>query len=75
MTKKIKPKDGGNSPKNVACIDLFCGAGGLTHGLISEGIKVVAGIDLDKSCEHPFEANNKAKFLTKDVSKVSVSER
>ena len=29
----------------LACIDLFCGAGGLTHGLISEGVPVVAGID------------------------------
>ena len=25
---------------DVACVDLFCGAGGLTHGLISEGVRV-----------------------------------
>ena len=29
----------------LACVDLFCGAGGLTHGLISAGVPVVAGVD------------------------------
>ena len=33
--------------KKIACVDLFCGAGGLTHGFVKEGIPVVAGIDLD----------------------------
>ena len=38
----------------VACIDLFCGAGGLTHGLIQAGIPVVAGIDVDEpTCDVP----------------------
>jgi len=27
---------------NVAAVDLFCGIGGLTHGLIKVGIPVVA---------------------------------
>ena len=31
--------------RDVAFIDLFCGAGGLTHGLIKAGVPVVAGID------------------------------
>jgi DNA (cytosine-5)-methyltransferase 1 len=56
---------------DVACVDLFCGAGGLTHGLISEGIKVVAGIDVDEACRHPFEANNAARFINKDVGQLS----
>ena len=34
----------------VACVDLFCGAGGLTHGLLLEGIPVVAGFDVDSAC-------------------------
>lgn len=55
----------------VACVDLFCGAGGLTHGLISENIKVVAGIDVDEACRHPFEANNAARFINKDVEHLS----
>ncbi len=56
---------------DVACIDLFCGAGGLTHGLISEGIKVVAGIDVDEACRHPFEANNAARFINEDVGQLA----
>ncbi|MGE3419122.1 MAG: DNA cytosine methyltransferase [Bradyrhizobium sp.] len=55
----------------MACVDLFCGAGGLTHGLISEGIKVVAGIDVDEACRHPFETNNAALFIKEDVGRVS----
>ncbi len=56
---------------DVACVDLFCGAGGLTHGLISEGISVVAGIDVDEACRHPFEANNAARFIKEDVGSLT----
>ncbi len=55
---------------DVACVDLFCGAGGLTHGLIMEGIRVVAGIDVDEACRHPFEANNAACFINEDVGRL-----
>ena len=55
----------------VACIDLFCGAGGLTHGLISAGVRVVAGIDVDPACQYPFEANNAARFVDHDVSRLT----
>jgi DNA (cytosine-5)-methyltransferase 1 len=52
----------------VSCVDLFCGAGGLTHGLVLEGIDVTAGIDLDAICHHPFEENNfGATFYRRDV--------
>lgn len=54
----------------LACIDLFCGAGGLTHGFVKEGLPVVAGIDLDPACRYPYEANNNAKFIEADVSTV-----
>lgn len=57
--------------KDVTCIDLFCGAGGLTHGLQKEGINVVAGVDIEESCRHPFEFNNDAIFIKEDISKVS----
>lgn len=56
---------------NIACIDLFCGAGGLTHGLKLEGLNVVAGIDVDEACRHPFESNNGAAFINDDVSKLN----
>lgn len=60
--------------REVACIDLFCGAGGLTHGLIRAGIPVVAGIDIDTACRYPFETNNDARFITKDIKRVAASE-
>lgn len=56
---------------NLACIDLFCGAGGLSHGLILEGIPVLAGIDVDPACHHPFEANNEALFIEENVSRTN----
>lgn len=55
----------------VACVDLFCGAGGLTHGLTSEGINVVAGIDVDEACRHPYESNNAARFINEDVGSLT----
>lgn len=57
----------------VACVDLFCGVGGLTHGLVSAGVPVVAGIDVDPACRYPFEANNDARFIEQDVSQVKPS--
>lgn len=56
-----------NSP--VSAVDLFCGAGGLTHGLMRAGIKVEAGIDIDTLARHAFEANNPgAVFCDWDLS-------
>jgi DNA (cytosine-5)-methyltransferase 1 len=57
--------------KKIKCVDLFCGAGGLTHGFQLEGIDVVAGIDLDPACRFPYEANNNSKFIQSDVSKIT----
>jgi DNA (cytosine-5)-methyltransferase 1 len=60
--------------KDVVCVDLFCGAGGLTHGLISAGVKVVAGVDSDQICRHPYEANHKGiAFHKADVAALKVS--
>jgi DNA (cytosine-5)-methyltransferase 1 len=58
----------------ISCVDLFCGAGGLTHGFVLEGLPVVAGIDLDPACKFPYEANNNANFIERDVSKVTGEE-
>ncbi|MFG0642869.1 DNA cytosine methyltransferase [Delftia sp. WSY_22] len=52
----------------IEAIDLFCGAGGLTRGLLDAGIQVKAGFDVEESCRHAYEANNGgAKFFNKDV--------
>lgn len=58
----------------ISCLDLFCGAGGLSHGFMLEGLPVVAGIDMDPACRFPYETNNKAKFIEKDIKKVSSQE-
>lgn len=62
------------SIQKIRCVDLFCGAGGLTHGFVLEGLDVVAGIDLDAACRYPYEANNDALFLEKDVAKLTAKE-
>src|ERR1700676_2183606 len=58
----------------ISCIDLFCGLGGLTHGLIRGGIHVKAGVDIDSTCKFPYEQNNNAKFLERDVRKLNNSD-
>lgn len=58
----------------ISCVDLFCGAGGLTHGFVLEGLPVVAGIDMDPSCRFPYEANNHAKFIERDISTITAKE-
>ncbi|GIX10686.1 MAG: cytosine-specific methyltransferase [Elioraea sp.] len=57
---------------HVSAVDLFCGVGGLTHGLRLEGIEVVAGFDLDPACAYPFEANNDGtNFVLADVAELA----
>lgn len=58
----------------IKCIDLFCGVGGLTHGLRRGGIDVVAGIDIDPTCRFPYEANNDSMFIERDVTEISAAE-
>lgn len=46
-------------PKFLA-FDFFCGAGGMTHGLIQAGFHVVAGIDNETACETTYSQNRNA---------------
>ncbi len=57
----------------ISAVDLFCGVGGLTHGLILGGIDVRAGIDLDEACRFPYESNNDAVFRSADVKELSAA--
>ncbi len=52
----------------ASVVDVFCGAGGLAHGLLLEGLPIAAGMDLDEACRYPFETNNYAPFLRRDVA-------
>jgi DNA (cytosine-5)-methyltransferase 1 len=58
----------------ITCVDLFCGLGGLTHGLMRKGIKVAGGVDSDARCRFPYEHNNDAIFVEQDVRKLSAAE-
>jgi DNA (cytosine-5)-methyltransferase 1 len=72
---KFKPIVGNVTSKVPATVvDLFCGAGGLSHGFHLKGFNVVAGIDSDEHCRHAFEHNNKAIFIRRDVSKLEAWE-
>lgn len=60
---------------SVACVDLFCGVGGLTHGLLSAGVPVVAGVDLDENCRYAYETNNTgAAFHARDIAELKAAE-
>ncbi|WP_077296632.1 DNA cytosine methyltransferase [Virgibacillus pantothenticus] len=58
----------------INAVDLFCGLGGLTHGLQKTGINVVAGIDIEETCEFPYEKNNNSYFICKDIKEMSSDE-
>ena len=59
----------------VSAIDAFCGVGGLSYGLMSAGVEVVAGIDVDGSCRYPFETNiSGAQFFERDICEVKPKE-
>lgn len=55
----------------ASVIDLFCGAGGLAYGFKKAKFRLACGIDLDPACRYPFEKNNQAPFLEKDVTEIS----
>ena len=55
-------------------MDLFCGVGGLTYGLRQAGINVVAGLDIDERCRYPFEENNDARFISKNIREFTSAE-
>lgn len=65
---KIKQK------RKIYAVDLFCGAGGLTHGLLKAGVDVRLGVDIDPACKYPYVANNTSDFLLKSVEEIQTSE-
>ena len=56
--------------KKIVAIDLFCGVGGLTHGLIKAGIDVRAGIDNDGTCKFAYEKNNSSEFIKESIRNI-----
>lgn len=58
----------------VEVVDLFCGIGGLSYGMKTKGFDILAGYDLDKTCQYAYETNNEAKFYYQDIKKVAAEE-
>lgn len=51
-------------------IDLFCGIGGLTRGLIDAGLDVIAGFDIDPTCQYTYEHNNHVPYHIQNIREV-----
>lgn len=50
---------------------MFCGIGGLSYGMFSEGFNIIAGFDIDETCRYAYETNNKAIFFNQDIHTVT----
>lgn len=64
----------GLKPIKASVVDLFCGAGGLSYGFKQQSFRLAAGIDIDEACRFPYEVNNNASFLRKDVGSLKVAD-
>lgn len=57
----------------IKAIDFFCGAGGLTRGLLNVGIDVRAGVDIDARLEETYTRNNEPSvFISQDIRDVEI---
>ncbi len=57
----------------IKAIDFFCGAGGLTRGLLNAGISVLAGVDNDSLLKLTYERNNKpSRFICQDIRTIDI---
>ena len=59
---------------DIAAVDLFCGVGGLTHGLEQAGIPVTAGVEINPDCRFAYEANNDAEFIEANIAELESDE-
>ncbi len=55
-------------------VDLFCGVGGLTRGLLDAGLDVIAGFDIDPTCEYTYEHNNDVEYNIRNIREVTGEE-
>lgn len=71
-SRTLQAKSTPTVPASV--VDLFCGAGGLSYGFKLESFRLAAGIDIEEACRYPYETNNEAPFLRKDIAKIAARE-
>lgn len=56
----------------TVAVDFFCGAGGMTNGLIQAGMHVLAGVDNEPQCEQTYRQNRnkngvRPEYVCKDI--------
>lgn len=61
-----------NTTTATVAIDFFCGAGGMTNGLLKAGLHVLAGVDNEPLCERTYRQNknrdgSRPEFICKDI--------
>lgn len=74
MMKPYKASKAAKKQPTIEVVDLFCGIGGLSYGMKSAGFKIIAGYDLDWTCQYAYETNTGGKFFYKDVKEVTGDE-
>lgn len=73
MTELKQHKRHGRLPR-IEVVDLFCGIGGLSYGMKSSGLKILAGFDIDSTCRYAYETNNEATFYYKNIKEVTAED-
>lgn len=58
----------------IQVVDLFCGVGGLTRGLLDAGLDVIAGFDIDPTCQFTYENNNGVDYHIENIRDVTGDE-
>lgn len=61
--------------RKPTALDLFCGSGGVTHGLKKAGFDVLGAIDVDpKACETYRSNHRKVRLIERDINAVNPDE-
>ncbi len=55
-------------------VDLFAGAGGLSHGFQQAGFEVVGGTDVEERFRKTYEENHNARYVVGDITELSTDE-
>lgn len=73
-SKRVIAKTTYDNKKKFTVIDLFCGAGGLSHGFIQEDFKIELANDFDSECIETYKLNHpqisEEKILEDDIKKI-----
>ena len=57
------------------CVDLFCGAGGLSEGFRQNGFDILLANDFDTWCEATYKLNHpETEFISGPIQRISASQ-